>query len=330
MALEDGSPDAAELGEQHQAGADELSGAAGEALADAAWRSRVADHDLAVALDRPTPAGRATSSGYLAALGRRPALPESMERELIAAAKGGDQSARGRLVEAFLPLIASLARLYRESPRIERAELLQEGVVGLLRALERFDVDRGIPFWSYASYWVRQAMQQLVSELARPMVLSDRALRQLARVREAHREALQQTGAEPTRAQLSDRTGLSDEQLESLLPLERTPRSTDEPLTAEEGAVGTFGELLADPLAEGEYERVLDSIEAEELLALLSGLSSREREVLRARHGLEDGTEQSLRAVAGRMGLSAERVRQIEQRAIGKLSASAGLDGEAR
>lgn len=328
MAFHNGPPEAADLGEQHQVGADEFSGAAGEALAEAAWRTRLEDRELAVALDRPTPTGPATSSGYLAALGRRPALPESMERKLIAAAKAGDRTARAGLVEAFLPLIASVARLYRESPRIERAELLQEGVVGLLRALERFDVDRGVPFWSYASYWVRQAMQQLVSELARPMVLSDRALRQLARVREAHREALQQTGAEPTRAQLSDRTGLSGEQLDSLLPLERTPRSTDEPLTADEGAVGTFGELLVDPLAEGEYERVLDSIEAEELLALLSGLSNREREILRARHGLEDGTEQSLRTVAARMGLSAERVRQIEKRALGKLSASAGVDGD--
>jgi RNA polymerase sigma factor (sigma-70 family) len=256
-------------------------------------------------------------------------LPESLERDLVAAAQAGDGSARARLVEASLPLIASVARLYRDSPRIERVELLQEGVVGLLRALERFDPARGVPFWAYASFWVRQAMQQLISELTRPVVLSDRALRQLARVRDAHREALQATGAEPSRGELVDRTGLPGEQLDNLLALERPPRSTEEAVSADEGAVGMFGELLVDPLAEGEYERVLDAIEVEELLALLAGLSEREREILSARYGLGDGDEQSLRTVAGRLGLSAERVRQLEQRALGKLAAAAGVPGDA-
>ena len=307
-----------------------LVGADGEALADAAARARRADRELATALRKPLPSGATASAHYLDDLGRRPVLPESVERRLIVAARAGDQTARARLVEAFLPLIASVARLYRESPRIERMELLQEGVVGLLRALERYDPDRGTPFWAYASWWVRQAMQQLVSELTRPVVLSDRALRQLARVRDVHRQALQETGVEPTRAQLSERTGLSTDQLEDLLPVERAPRSTDEPVAVEDGAVGTFGELLVDPLAEGEYERVLDAIETQELLGLLAGLSEREREILRARYGLAEGEERSLRSVAAGLGLSAERVRQLERRALGKLAAAGGAGVDER
>jgi RNA polymerase sigma factor (sigma-70 family) len=198
---------------------------------------------------------------------------------------------------------------------------LQEGVVGLLRALERYEPERGVPFWGYAVFWVRQAMQQLVAELTRPLVLSDRALRQLARLKDAHRGAVQETGHEPGRDNLVARSGLTRDQVDGLLLAERPARSTDEPV---EGAVGTFGDLLADPLAEGEYERVLDAIGAQQLLALLSALSDREREVLRLRYGLE-GEQQSLRAVGARLGLSAERVRQIEDRALGKLAAAAGV-----
>jgi RNA polymerase primary sigma factor len=301
----------------------------GEALATAAWNARLADCELALALDRPEPAGSPATARYLDELGRRPALQQGQERELVLAAQTGDRRARAQLVEAFLPLIGSIARLYRESPRVARVELLQEGVVGLLRALERYDPDRGTPFWAYASWWVRQAMQQLVSELTRPVVLSDRALRQLARVRDAHRQVVRETGREPGRTQLAERAGLSGEQVDNLLAVDRSPRSIDEPVSGDEGQIGALGELLADPLAEGEYERVLEAIEAEELLSLLSGLSERERAILRLRYGLDTGREETLREIAGRLGLSAERVRQLEERALGKLAVAAGARGDA-
>ena len=304
-----------------------LVGAPGEALVSAAGRNRLADRELAGELQRPEPAGRAASARYLEELDRRARLPQSVERELIAAAQTGDARARARLVEAFLPLVASVARLYRDSPRVERLELLQEGVVGLLRALERFDPERGVPFWAYASWWVRQAMQQLVADLTRPVVLSDRALRQLARLKDAHRQAVAAHGREPSRQQLIALSGLGADQVDDLLAIDQAPRSLDEPIHAEDGVVGTFGELLADPLADGEYERVLAAIQAQELLALLGGLSDRERQILRARYGL-DGEEQSLRQVAERLGLSAERVRQLEQRALGKLAATAAATDE--
>jgi RNA polymerase sigma factor (sigma-70 family) len=304
---------------------DALAGRAGEAIADAALRGRRADADLAGALGRPVPAGPATSAAYLHAMGRRPVLPRALERDLIAGAQAGDRRARAQLVEAFLPMIASVARLYRDAPGVQRIELMQEGVVGLLRALERYADERG-PFWPYATWWVRQAMQQLVAELTRPIVLSDRALRQLARVREAHRCLVRETGREPTRAQLEQRTGLSHDQLDDLLVVDRAPRSLDEPIGWDGEAVGTLGELLVDPLSESAYEDVLDDIEARELLALLAGLSDRERTVLRARFGLEHGEEESLRDIGDRLGISGERVRQIERRALGKLAAAAGGD----
>ncbi len=277
--------------------------------------------ELARALERAE-ADSAPRAAYLEELERRPPPDRELERELVVSAQRGDMNARARLVEEFMPLIASVARTYRTASTIEERELLQEGVVGLLRALQRYDPQRETPFWAYARWWVRQAMQQLVSELTRPAVLSDRALRHLARLKDAYREMVGESGREPSRAALAERAGLDVDQIDNLIAVDRPSRSTEDVIAFAEGAVGTFGELLVDPLAEGEYERVLNAIEAEELLALLAGLSDRERAILRARYGLE-GDEESLREVGARLGLSAERVRQIEQRALGKLAAAA-------
>jgi RNA polymerase sigma factor (sigma-70 family) len=300
----------------------EISRDESELLATESREARVLDQDLARHL-RHRPIGGATSSAtYLRELGDRPRLPAGIERTLVEAAQAGDRRAREELVEAFLPLIAGVARIYRSSQTITRVELIQEGVVGLLRALERYDPRLGTPFWSYAGWWVRQAMQQLIAELTRPMVLSDRSLRRLAQLKRAHGEYLAEFGREPSGDELSARTGLSHSQVAEMLALESAPRSLEEPLRGGDGDLGAFGELLVDPLSTDAYEQLLDQSEIEQIRALLASLSERERMVLRARYGL-DGREQSLREVGERIGLSAERIRQIEQRALGKLRAAA-------
>jgi RNA polymerase sigma factor (sigma-70 family) len=215
--------------------------------------------------------------------------------------------------------------VYRNSGSVARIELMQQGVVGLLNALERYDPERGTPFWAYASWWVRQAMQELVAQMTGPMVLSDRALRQLARVKDAHREHVQTGGGEPTIGQLSEATGFPREHVESLMAAERTPLGLDEPVMGDEGSVPTIVELLADPTAEDEFDRVVSRLRVESVRGLPGGLSKRERGILRARYGLGRPAE-TLREVAARLGLSAERVRQIEQEALGKVRAA--VDGE--
>jgi RNA polymerase sigma factor (sigma-70 family) len=291
-------------------------------LRAAAERARGLDAELARRLHRaPLPPAPATAA-FLRGVGGRPVADD---RALVLRAQAGDPAARAVLVERCLPLVAAVARTYRAAPGIERLELVQEGVAGLLRALERFDPELGAPFWAYASWWVRQAMQQLVAELTRPVVLSDRALRRLSALRDAHRAHLAAHRTEPTAAELAAATGLERDQVDELLAVERPPRSLDEPLAGPDGdgVVGVLGELVADPLAEDEYAAVVDAAASAELGALLGGLSDRERAVVRARHGL-DGPERSLRELAGELGVSAERVRQLEARALGKLRAAAG------
>jgi RNA polymerase sigma factor (sigma-70 family) len=296
-----------------------------EALGEEARHARLRDRELSDRLGGPELRGGVASSGYLHELGRRPSLPAALERTLVAEAKAGDRRARAQLVEAFLPAIAAVARVYRGRGQIERAELMQEGVVGLLRALERYDPDRGVPFWGYAAWWVRQAMQQLVAELARPVVLSDHALRQLAELKEVHAAHLRRHGREPSAHELAAASGIDREDVDNLLATERPARSLEAPAGGVDEGVGSFGELLRDPLAEDEYERVVAQVTAEELRGLLSGLSERERRILASHYGV-DGPERSLREIAAGLGLSAERVRQLERRAVGKLRAGAGVD----
>jgi RNA polymerase sigma factor (sigma-70 family) len=255
--------------------------------------------------------------------GGRRRLPLPIERRLVLAAKR-DEVQRALLVDTFVPLIASVARIYRGSNAVDRSELMQEGAVGLLRALQRYDPALDTPFWAYASWWVRQAMQQLVSELTRPVVLSDRAVRQLARVKDAQRRHLQSHGKEPTPADLAAATGLGRDQVERLIAAERKPRGLEEPINGDEGVVGSFGDLLADPRAEDAYDGVPARMEVDALPGMLCVLSDRERMVLGGRYGLGGRPERTLRELAVTLGVSAERVRQIEQAALDKLRAEAG------
>src|SRR4051812_48468571 len=209
-----------------QARTDPADRAASEPVADGldaeVARGRRLDRNLMRDLRRPRPGGT-LGGGYARSLQRATPLDPAVERSLVEAAQRGDAAARARLVEAYMPLIAATARTYR-SGRVQRVELLQEGVVGFLRALERFDVAQPTPLWGYATWWVRHAMQQLVSELTRPVVLSDRALRHLARLKDAYVGVLRE-GRRPTREELAKRTGLSPDHVDELLATERAPRS---------------------------------------------------------------------------------------------------------
>jgi RNA polymerase primary sigma factor len=225
------------------------------------------------------------------------------EREAVLArrAVAGDRRARDELVDGCLPPIRAMARHYRGSVMISRDELVQAGVLGLLRGLARYDPVRGTPFWAYAAWWVRQAMQHMVAELAYPVVLSDRALRELAtvhRAAQAHRRA---SGGEASPAQLAAACNLSREHVLQLLAVDRPP--------------GPIANALSDV---DDFERVERQLTSSQLSGLPGALGEREREVLRAHFGLGRPSS-TLQQIAVTLGISGERVRQIEARALEKV-----------
>jgi RNA polymerase primary sigma factor len=217
-----------------------------------------------------------------------------------------------------MPAIDSVARRFPTGAGVERQDLRQEGVVGLLFAVQRYDLGQHRRFWAYASFWVRKSMQELVAELTRPVVLSDRAIRSLAQIRAAQSALVQAHGVEPTNGQLSSATGLTVEQIERLQATERLPRAFEEPLPTEDNAGATIGDAITDPVAEEAFEQVLQNVEMSEVRTVAEHLTEREQAVIRAHYGL-DQPAQTLDQIGETLGLTAERARQIEAGALKRM-----------
>jgi RNA polymerase sigma factor (sigma-70 family) len=245
--------------------------------------------------------------------------------DLARRAVAGDGGARDRLVTRCLPMVMRVARGYAGRD-VELADLVQEGVLGLLRALERFDPTRGVPFGAYAGWWLRQAMQQAIAEQSRSVRLPTHVLWDIHQLREARGEILGNHGHEASPLELERELGWTPRRLDDVLRAERPAVSLDAPYQGDEDAVDRLGDLIGDPLSEQAYNDVLTQAAGDSVRTLLSTLTERERQVLQWRLGM--GTEAlSLRQVGRRLGMSAERVRQIEQRALVKLHNAALLRG---
>lgn len=247
-------------------------------------------------------------------------LPVARERRLLALTGAGDRAATEELVSAFMPAINGVASRYRSFRSLERQELQQEGVVGLLRAARRYDSRHETPFWAYASWWVRQAMQQLVAELTSPVALSDRAARSLVQMKRARAAFAQANRREPSDTELAETARMPLDQVQQLVSVERAPSSLQAPAPGDEETATTLAERLADPAAEEEYERVGDLAEGEHIEELAAGLGERERRIVFAHYGI-GCRQQTLREIGRESDLSVERVRQLEERALAKLRA---------
>ena len=247
--------------------------------------------------------------------------PQPLDDEdtrLALAAKAGDAAALERLIERFLPTVTATARSYRIEG-LDELDIVQEAVLGLLRALRRYDPERGAPFGAYAAWWVRQSLQELRSDFMRPLRLPPRALRQLAQLKSEHSRFWSAEHREPTLNELAARTDIDREQIDSLLRADARARMLSDPVDGTEGEVGVLGDIIEDPLATDVYEEVLDAVAGEQARRLLGRLTEREREIIDARFGFGERDPERLAEIGERLGVSTERVRQLEERALAKL-----------
>jgi RNA polymerase sigma factor (sigma-70 family) len=284
-------------------------------------------HDRSVAVKREL-AGRTGGRGGDAAARelwneaeRSQAVAGDEADALARRAQAGDEAAREELIRRLLPLVHATARRYR-TEGLEQADLLQEGIVGLLRALQRFDPERGVPFAAFATWWIRQSLQEARGDFMRPLRLPPKALRQLSQLKSEHQRIYEGERRSAKVGELAERTNIELGQAEALMVADARERSLDEPIASMDAELGTLGDLLEDPLSAAAYEDVVDAVAGEQLRALLSRLTEREREVVRARFGF-DAPAEKLSEVGERLGVSAERVRQIEERALAKLRSAA-------
>jgi RNA polymerase sigma factor (sigma-70 family) len=250
------------------------------------------------------------------------------ERALVLAASVGGERKREELIELLLPRIGGIARDYRAVPSITREELMQAGVMGVLKALARFDPRRENQFWTYAQWWVRQAMQELVSSLTHAVVLSDRATRHLARVKAAHREHVQARGQEPSMRELAAHTGLKPAHVTMLIRASQPARAFNVEADTEAPRTLPLAESLPDEASEDPFEHATLRVAARALPAVLATLTSRELTVIRGRYGF-DGEPRAASELAAQLRVSVQRVRQVEQAALRKLQESCDVTATA-
>ena len=245
----------------------------------------------------------------------RKRLGETRKRALATVVRDG-QAARSHLLEANLRLVVSLAKRYtgRGMPLLD---LIQEGNLGLIRAMEKFDYTKGFKFSTYATWWVRQSISRGIAQQSRIVRLPVHVAEQINQVSATRRNLERKLGREPEIIEIADELDLEEERVVELLRLARDHVSLDAPV--EEDGDTALGDLLARDTTPGPDEVVLDAEDRARLDDMLGNLDPRSADVVRRRYGLMDGRQAKLADIASVWGITAERVRQIERQAIAKL-----------
>jgi len=259
---------------------------------------------------------------YLKEIGRIALLTREQEGELARRVRGGDADAKARLTEANLRLVVQIARRYLNRG-LPLPDLIEEGNIGLLRAVEKFDGDRGTRYSTYTTWWIRKEIVSALANQARTIRLPVHVGLLLARYKREQQRLTQELERAPTIEEIAAAMGTTVDQLEELEEIRQQPVSLETPI----GQGGRVHDLIADPSADPLDALVSLFRERADLVSVLDDLAANERTVLRRRFGLEGDPPEKLETIGQRLGLTRERIRQIEGTGLRKLRALLGARG---
>jgi len=253
---------------------------------------------------------------YLKEIGNVPLLTGDEEVELAKRVEAGDEEAKKKLTEANLRLVVSIAKKYvgRGMPFLD---LIQEGNMGLMKAVDKFDYKKGYKFSTYATWWIRQAITRGIADTGRTIRVPVHMVETINKTLRMTRQLLQELGREPTPEEVADRLGVPVARVREVLKISRDPVSLDTPIGEEDDS--HLGDFIEDDTVMSPADSAAFSMLREELSTALESLTERERQVIKLRFGLEDGRARTLEEVGKEFNVTRERIRQIEAKALRKL-----------
>jgi len=253
---------------------------------------------------------------YLKEIGRVPLLSAEEEVELAKRIEAGDEDAKRRLAEANLRLVVSIAKRYVGRGMLF-LDLIQEGNLGLIKAVEKFDYRKGYKFSTYATWWIRQAITRAIADQARTIRIPVHMVETINKLIRVQRQLLQQLGREPLPEEIAHEMGISVERVREIMKIAQEPVSLETPIGEEEDS--HLGDFIEDEDAPAPAEAASFTLLKEQLEEVLQTLTPREEKVLRLRFGLDDGRARTLEEVGQIFNVTRERIRQIEAKALRKL-----------
>ena len=253
---------------------------------------------------------------YLKEIGKVPLLTGAEERELAIRMEQGDEEAKKKLCESNLRLVVSIAKRYLNRG-LSFLDLIQEGNLGLIKAVDKFDYTKGYKFSTYATWWIRQAITRSIADQARTIRIPVHMVETINKLIRISRQLLQELGREPTSEEIAKEMGITVEKVREIKKISQDPVSLETPIGEEEDS--HLGDFIPDDDVPAPVEAAAYSMLKEQLMEVLDTLSDREKKVLMLRFGLEDGRPRTLEEVGKEFDVTRERIRQIEAKALRKL-----------
>ncbi len=261
---------------------------------------------------------------YLHNIGRVPLLTREDEVRLAKRVEQNDMAAKSGLIEGNLRLVVSVAKRY-QGRGLTLLDLIQEGNMGLIRAVEKFDWRRGFKFSTYATWWIRQSMTRALADQSRTIRIPVHMVERLNKVSRARRELSQELERDPTPEEIGAKVEMPPDKVEELLKMSQDPVSLQAPVGAGEDTA-EFGDFISDEPCDRPEELVSKALRAEDVQQLLDGLPTQERRVIELRYGLDPEGPMTLEDIGKKVGLTRERVRQIEVKTLQMLKTSGRAD----